>query len=188
MHNGEKQMLLSYHRLLKLVRGGVIEGAKEEHVNGTSIDVTLGPTLWIEVGGRDSRSVDLAKKERVPMNRVEIPPHGYDLLPGQFVLAQTREVFNLPSIISAEFKLKSSGARDGLDNALATWCDPGWNGSVLTLELKNNLQFNRLVLREGMKIGQMIFWEADAVPTEQSYAARGQYNGDRSAQPSRGAR
>jgi dCTP deaminase len=176
---------LSYYRLRDLVRGGVIN-AKEEHINGSSIDVCLGDTLYYE----DSRGgvVDLANKGAPALRKLVMGEQGYTMLPGQFLLAQTIEVFNLPSIISCEFKLKSSGARAGLDNALATWCDPHWNGSVLTLELRNNLQFHQIKLTPGMKIGQMIFFESDSVPVDRGYGVRGQYNGDKEAQPSKGMR
>ena len=178
-------MLLSYYELRNLVRGGVIN-APEEHINGSSIDVRLGDTLYYE----DAKGgvVDLAKKGVPSMRKIVMGEHGYTMLPGQFLLAQTVEVFNLPSTISCEFKLKSSGARAGLDNALATWCDPHWNGSVLTLELKNNMQFHQIKLTPGMKIGQMVFYRADSVPVDKGYGVRGQYNGDTEAQPSKGLR
>jgi dCTP deaminase len=38
----------------------------------------------------------------------------YWLSPGSFCLAETRECFNLPDDISAQFVLKSSRAREGL--------------------------------------------------------------------------
>ena len=104
------------------------------------------------------------------------------MAPGEFILAHSMEKFNLPMDISCEFKLKSSGARSGLDNALATWCDPGWNNSTLTLELKNNLRFTHIILREGMFIGQMVFFRNVPVPKDKSYFIRGRYNGDSSVQ------
>ena len=176
--------LISYLELAELVESGVID-APFEHINGSSIDVTLGGTLFIEcpIGG----TVDLAAKKAPRMTRVEIGD-GYRLMPGQFVLAATREVFRLPNNVSCEFKLKSSGARSGLDNALATWCDPGWNGSVLTLELRNSLQHHALMLRSGMKIGQMVFYRCEEVPDHASYAIVGQYNGDKTATQSKGIR
>jgi dCTP deaminase len=102
------------------------------------------------------------------------------MLPGEFILAHTMETFNLPDNICAEFKLKSSGARTGLENALATWCDCGWNGSTLTLELKNLLRYNSLRLTPGMYIGQMIFYKVTEVPKDRSYATIGRYNNDKS--------
>ena len=68
---------------------------------------------------------------------------------GEFCLAETLELFNLPDDISCQFVLKSSRARDGLNHLLAGWCDPGWNGSKLTLELKNERLHHALPLWPG---------------------------------------
>lgn len=176
--------LITHTELIELVEQGVIEGVEAKRINAASIDVTLGAVLWFE--SEHGYLVDLADKQAPNLCRHEIG-NGYALAPGEFVLAQTHERFNLPDDIAAEFRLKSSGARSGLDQALAVWCDPGWNGSVLTLELKNNLSHHSLLLRKGMPIGQMIFWRGAAVSESASYARRGRYNGDSEAQPSRGA-
>lgn len=179
-------MLITHVELLEFARAGVIEGASSARVNGASIDVCLGPYLHVERGG--GTIVDLAHKEVPRMNAREIPPEGYKLAPGEFVLAQTVEVFNLPNDIALEFRLKSSAARAGLDNSLATWGAPGWHDSVLTLELRNNLRYHHLKLRAGMPIGQVIFWRGNPVPEGNSYAVHGQYNRDKTAQQSKGIR
>lgn len=90
------------------------------------------------------------------------------------------EVFNLPEDISAEYKLKSSMARIGLEHMNAGWCDAGWHGSVLTLEFKNMLQYHAILIRPGDAIGQMIFFYHEPVPKSASYATRGRYNNDKS--------
>ncbi len=156
----------------------------DSQINGASIDVRLGKTFLREtppesVTFRPSYYVCLKGKEQLVMSK-EILPWSYPfyLAPGEFVLAQTVEIFNLPNNIAAEFRLKSSVARAGLDQALAVWCDPGWNGSVLTIELRNNTRYHTLVLEPGMKIGQVVFFKGEPVPDEASYAVRGQYNGD----------
>lgn len=173
--------LLSYTELVELVEQGVID-AKPEHINSASIDVCLGNELIIEKWQHSSPVVDLSKRELFEFEKIVINKNGYDLKPGQFVLAHTMETFNLPNDICCEFKLKSSGARTGLENALATWCDPGWNGSKLTLELKNLLQFSSIRLRPGDRIGQMIFYRVMPVPAEKSYAVVGRYNNDETVQ------
>ena len=113
--------LLSYHELCWLAENGIIEGVKPEAINGTSIDVHLGSTILKE-DMQFVRSVSLRDKQALAMNEVNIAGKSYMLLPGEFILAHTVEKFNLPDNISAEFKLNSSGARIGLENALATWC------------------------------------------------------------------
>ena len=113
--------LISYNELCSLVEQGIIEGVKPEAINGTSIDVHLGPSIMVE-DMTHIRSVSLRDKQALSMTEWNISGKSYMLLPGEFILAHTVEKFNLPDNISAEFKLNSSGARVGLENALATWC------------------------------------------------------------------
>jgi dCTP deaminase len=183
---GIAMSLVTYNGLVELVERGVIEGVAPERINSASIDVRLGRWVWVEdpAGG----AVDLGAKQVPHMIKYDLGHAPIELAPGEFVLAQTEEVFHLPDDIACEFRLKSSGARAGLDQALAVWVDPGFHDSVLTLELRNNLRHHDLRLTLGMKIGQLVFWSGEPVPSEQSYAARGQYNHDRKAQPSRGIR
>jgi dCTP deaminase len=68
---------------------------------------------------------------------------------------------------------------------MAGYCDPGWHGSVLTLELHNSRQLHPVALWPGMKIGQMVFHQMAATP-QRSYAVTGRYNGDATVQGSRG--
>ena len=148
-----------------------------ELVNPASLDVRLGSGLLIE---------SAEKRHLLPYPfEVHTEDDPYELRPGQFVLAQTVEVFNIPRDIAAEFKMKSSRAREGLDNALACWCDPGWHGSVLTLELRNNRQLWPVPIWPGMKIGQIIFHRLDALPLR-CYGETGRYNGDTTVMGSKG--
>ncbi len=179
--------LLSYNRLVELVKTGIID-APLENVNGASIDITLGAEILIEDPTLLSKPVDLATKESIGMHHRNITNVPYTMLPGNFILASTNETFNLPPHIACEYKLKSSLARSGLQHMLAGWCDPGWNNSQLTLELKNVTQNHILKLTHGMKIGQMVFFECDAVPEEHSYAKKGQYNNQETVTASKGLR
>ena len=163
--------------LCQLAEAPLVSPFDEALVNPASLDVRLGSNLLIE---------SAEKRELLPYpfeRHTEEDP--YELRPGQFVLAQTLEVFHIPRDIAAEFKLKSSRAREGLDHALAAWCDPGWHGSVLTLELRNIRQLWPVPIWPGMKIGQMIFHRLDAVPLR-CYAQTGRYNGDTEVMGSKG--
>lgn len=172
--------LLSYTELCELVERGVIADVPHEHINAASIDVCLGGDVLIERAC--NRMVSLRDRENLLMESYAIGGDGFRLDPGEFILAHTKEIFNLPDDICAEFKLKSSGARIGLNNVLATWCDPGWNGSALTLELQNVTRHHSILLRPGDRIGQMLFYRVTPVPADRSYRVRGRYNGDRSVQ------
>lgn len=170
-------MLLSYHELHELIEQGVIT-ADPANVNGASIDVTLHEDILVEkYQAGDARPIiDLMEKQAPEMVPTKVHQTGFLLHPHQFILASTNEVFNLPNDIAGDFKIKSSGARAGLNNLLATWCDPFWSNSRLTLELMNCLQHHVLRLRPNMKIGQMKFYRVKPVPYEHSYAVKGRYN------------
>ncbi len=173
-------MLLSYNEILALCIRGIIVGVDPEYVNAASVDLTLGRNIMAErITPGIVNHISLADRKGPDM-----VPHdctgGYTLLPGQFILAETRQKFYLPNDISAEYKLKSSMARAGLDHALAGWCDAGWHGSVLTLELRNVTQNTAITLKAGDRIGQMIFFKHMEVPDAASYAHRGRYNNDES--------
>lgn len=169
-------MMMSYTDLCDLVDTGVID-APHAQINGASIDVRLGPTLLLETPHDDPPLVALAERQALSFNRLTMPAGGYALAPGEFVLAETLETFNLPDDLAALFVLKSSMARAGLEHLLAGFADPGFNGSRLTLELKNVAQHHRLLLAAGMRIGQIVFFRVAPVPSARSYAATGAYNG-----------
>ena len=182
-------MLLSYNRLVKLVEDGVIN-ADPENINGASIDITLGGVFKFEDAYIGNSKTDITL-ESVNMSTIDkrlLDSPGVILPPYEYCLAETREVFNLPNNIAAEYKLKSSMARNGLNHLLAGWCDPGFHNSTLTLELHNVNKHHAIMLKPGMKIGQMIFYEVDPVPEEASYKKKGQYNNQKGAQESKGVR
>lgn len=181
--------LLSYNELVRLTQEGVItlngKPVPTEFINGTSIDIHLGEMINYEGTylGRLRPHVTRSIKNRDHLALMEhslIKDKVYTLKPNEFILAHSQEIFNLPNDITAEYKLKSSGARLGLNHSLAGWCDPGWNGSVLTLELKNITRYHYIELNYMDLIGQMIFYRVNSVAKENSYETRGRYNGDKS--------
>jgi deoxycytidine triphosphate deaminase len=171
--------LLSYYKIVELLQRKVIVNGDIECVNSASIDLRLGRKVLIEQQIRSTISL----RERDPLKVKEhdlITDGPVTLYPGNFCLAHTHETFDLPNTISAEYKLKSSMARIGLEHLNAGWCDAGWNGSSLTLEFKNMTQNHNIVLNYMDKIGQMVFFTHIEVPHDKSYASRGRYNGDKS--------
>ena len=174
--------LLSHNELVQLVESGVITGVHPGAINAASIDIHLGTTLIVEEPCPSGHYIDYREREPFTQRKVEMNGWGFDLQPGQFILGQSVEVFNLPNNISAEYKLKSSMARIGLEHMNAGWCDAGWNGSVLTLEFKNMLQHHAIRIYPDVAIGQMVFFRHEPVSDEASYASRGRYNGDTSVQ------
>ena len=172
--------LQSYNELVKLVEQGVITNVEHDQINAASIDLTLGDTILEEVIDMNETSpiVFLGRRDTLKTRMVKLSSEPYFLSPGRFILACTEQMFNLPNHISAEYKLKSSMARIGLEHLNAGYCDAGWHGSVLTLELKNMTSDHIIALRKGDRIGQIVFFTHQGVPKDRSYATRGRYNND----------
>lgn len=164
--------ILADHQIRDLITTKrMVENYHSDLINPASLDLRLGELIMIE------SAEDLAMRPLSIANCTADDP--YWLKPGQFVLAETVELFNMPEDVAGLFFLKSSRAREGYEALHAGYADPGWNGSVLTLELKNARQLLPLPLWPGLKIGQMVWWWMSAAPST-SYAAVGHYNGHRS--------
>lgn len=181
-------MILSYNELRQDIQAArVLSPIEDSQINASSIDVRLGGRILVErANPKGVQTVVLRDRETLDFEEVDISAKGaipFILKPGQFILAHTIEVFNLPLDISAEFKLNSSAARMGLSHALAVWADAGWHGSVLTLELHNISQQHAIQLHFGDRIGQMVFHRHARVPKDRGYGSRGAYNKSPSVMP-----
>ncbi|MET2951316.1 dCTP deaminase [Vibrio owensii] len=178
-------MILAFNQLQQLIDDGVID-ALPENVNAASIDIRIGDEIMMEDTVRpDQVIIDLDKKQSPNLKKVKIGEEGIVIPPGAFFLATSIETFDLPDTISAEFKLRSSVARSGLQHMLAGWCDAGWHGSQLTMEFKNELRNHSMLIKPGMRIGQMVFFEHESAK-EGSYAIKGRYNNQIGVQESKG--
>ena len=171
-------MLVPDHEIRRLCKQhAMVMPFDEDLLNPASLDVTLGSRIMIEV------------PETPELQVVDILGHTaedpYLIQPGEFFLAETREIFNLPNHVGAQFVLKSSRAREGWDHAEAGWCDPGWYGSRLTMEIRNQRRCHALGIWPGMKIGQMKFLLVSG-RVERSYAETGRYNADLGVTGSKG--
>ena len=149
----------------------------EALLNPASLDIRLADDLLIE-------SAQGPQMIPYPFERHDADDP-YLLRPGQFVLASSVEVFHLPDRIAAQFVLKSSRARSGLEHLMAGYCDPGWSGSRLTMELHNSRQLHPVPIWPGMKIGQMVFHHLASAPLR-SYLETGRYNDQPHVQSSLG--
>ncbi len=145
--------------------GGMVSPFDPELINPASLDVRLGRHIRIEsVASTELILLDLGSDQ-----------DPYMLRPGQFILAETMETFHLPDTIAAQFMLKSSRAREGLEHLMAGYFDPGYWGRP-TLELHNSRQLHPVAIWPGMKIGQIVFHRMEQAPLR-SYAVTGRYNG-----------
>ena len=122
--------ILVDHEIRELCEAGMVSPFEPKLINPASLDVRLGNKILIE------------RPEQKELVEVTLACHTkanpYWLAPSEFVLTETLETFNLPDFIAAQFALKSSRAREGLEHLMAGYCDPGWHGSVLTMQLHNS--------------------------------------------------
>jgi dCTP deaminase len=169
--------ILTHTQLTTLVNEGAMEHVEPSLINPASIDVRLGSTFFIEDSTRP-RVIDLSAKESPPMieTRADDTNSTITLHPGDVLLACTIEVFHMPDDVAGMFVLKSTPARAFLNHMKSGWIDPGFNGSPLTLQLKNELAHSHIKLKVGMPIGQVVFWRGEEVPPSASYAVKGHYN------------
>lgn len=190
--------MLSYNELVEIVEAGYIRNVEPNQINGASIDVRLGQWVMKEREPEESghrvevyfgqiadttlHKINFRKRDPLITVKHDLIRQPIVLMPGEFCIAQTIEEFHLPNFIAAEFKLKSSSARSGINNLFAGLADPGWHSSVLTLELHNTTRYHAITLQYGDAVGQMIFHRVEPVPADKSYAARGRYNNDKTAQ------
>ncbi len=91
-----------------------------------------------------------------------------NLAPGEFALASSIDLFNMPLDVIAFVHDKSTWARRGLA-VQNTVIEPGWRG-YLTLELTNHGK-DYITILGGMPIAQIVFQQLDQ-PTEQPYVGK----------------
>ena len=99
-------------------------------------------------------------------------------------MAPTLEWVRIPDDLCAQFILKSSRGREGIEHLFAGFIDAGFEG-ILTLELLNARQLHPVKVWPGMRIGQLVFERLDAMP-RRSYRETGRYCGDTTVQESKG--
>lgn len=166
-------MILSDKTIKSLLQNGTlsISPLEDDQIQPASVDIRLGNTFSIV---EDSSTGILTLTNKIAYK--EMQAETYLLLPGQFVLATTKEYISLPDDLTAFVEGRSSLGRMGLFIQNAGWVDPGFSGEI-TLELFNA---NRcaIELQAGRRIGQLVFARMDQAAL-QPY--RGKYQGQRGA-------
>ena len=171
-------MILADYELHQLCQGNppLVTPFDPSLINPASLDIRIGTSAVIEQENGEQMPLDLSSYH------VGRP---YILEPQTWLLVASLEVFHIPLFTAGEVRLKSSRAREGFDLALALWLDPGWQGSHLTMALRNTTRFRRLGIYPGLKIAQVILHRLSNVP-QRHYGETGRYNFDRQAQGSKG--
>lgn len=169
-------MILCDTEIRALCEQGLVTPYDPGLVNPASLDVRLGCDLLVEVDEWPMMiPVDISGYTQ------EVP---YFLQPHEFVLGCTEETFYFPSDIAGQFALKSSRARSGIEHLMAGYCDPGWRGSKLTLELQNARSKHTVPIWPGMRIGQIVFHRMSQTPAV-DYSITGHYNNDKTVKASK---
>ena len=170
-------MILSDKTIKRMIeeKSLVIEPVDDEQIQPASVDIRLGNTFSV-VEDTSSGIITLGDE----IGYKTITADKYLIMPGQFVLATTKEYFELPDDLTAFVEGRSSLGRMGLFIQNAGWVDPGFKGEI-TLELFNA---NRcaIELTAGRRVGHLVFAKMD------DKALRpydGKYQGQRGATGSR---
>lgn len=162
-------MILCDTEIRALCNEGLVDPYDPALVNPASLDVRLGENILVE-----AEFTSQMQPRSIARFTQDYP---FLLQPQEFILAETVETFFLPSFLAGQFALKSSRARSGIEHLMAGYCDPGWQGSKLTLELQNARAMHPVALWPGMRIGQIVFHRMSATPAE-DYSIVGHYNFD----------
>ena len=170
-------MILSDITLTEMLKTGELKMSPltEAQIQPASIDIRLGDTFSIV---EDTSSGIITLESEISYKTIKTDT--YLLLPGQFVLATTKEYIELPDDLTAFVEGRSSLGRMGLFIQNAGWVDPGFKGEI-TLELFNA---NRcaIELKAGRRVGQLVFAKMDR---EAQNPYRGKYQGQMGATGSR---
>ena len=161
----------------------------EEHIAGSSVDVTLGEWFYRterpSEGGFynpfDPKAVkqyfsgamqaevhqEWAEKHgRQPF--VNIPPNQRIIVlrPGERILAHTHEFIGIKAPGTSTMQARSTWGRNGVAVCLdAGWGDPGYVNRW-TMEIYNMNQHESVVLPVGERIAQLVFYETGPVDLE----------------------
>lgn len=166
-------MILSDKTIKSFLQNGTlsISPLEDDQIQPASVDIRLGNTFSIV---EDSSTGILTFTNKIAYKKMQAET--YLLLPGQFVLATTKEYISLPDDLTAFVEGRSSLGRMGLFIQNAGWVDPGFAGEI-TLELFNA---NRcaIELQAGRRIGQLVFARMDQAAL---HPYRGKYQGQRGA-------
>ncbi len=181
-------MILSDRSIKDKIQSGEIsiEPFSSEYIQPASYDLHLDKNILI-FNTDKHEVIDVKKTVEDLMVKIEINDiTGYTLKPGEFVLANIKEITGVDEKHVGRLEGKSSLARMGLIiHATAGFLDPG-NKLRLTLEIAN-LSPLSIRIYEGMKIAQLAFEELDQ-PCEKPYGSTGlnsKYKGDMTVQASK---
>jgi|TARA_B100001245_G_scaffold228821_1_gene206531 deoxycytidine triphosphate deaminase len=176
---------------------------QEEHIAGSSVDVTLGHYFYKQEYPEESKVYNPFDKKEVDSyfkGPLEAMPHkewckkhGYlpfknipdnhpiiVLKPGERILGHTHEFIGIKAPGTSTMQARSTWGRNGVAVCLdAGWGDPGYINRW-TMEIYNMNEHESVVLPVGERIAQLVFYETG--PVEKEYKKlSGKYQGANSS-------
>lgn len=139
----------------------MIKNYLKENISSCSYDFRLG-AVFRPIKGK---LVDIESDSLPELKELKLP---YILKPGEFVIGQTIEEFDMPLDVMSFYAVKSAAFRVGL-NVICGANDPGYVGKA-TMGI-HNVSENPIRLFSGMKLLRTIFTtlEGDAIPVQTRY-------------------
>ena len=164
-------MILSDKTIKERIKTGEIsiEPFKEEFLQPASYDLHLDDQVLI-FDKEKYGLIDVKKTSEALMKKIPIEDEGYLIHPGDFILANVKEITGVDTKHAGRLEGKSSLGRLGLViHVTAGFLDPG-NKLRLTLEMVN-LSGLPIKIYKGMEIAQLAFEELDQ-PCEVPYGSK----------------
>lgn len=176
-------ILVDWQILDRIERGYIkIEPFEPDLVQPNSLDIRLGNHFLWYLGGEEV--IDPYQSGTISEKTEEMHADSIVLQPGQFMLAETLEVVELPDNIVASIEGKSSIARLGVElHQTGGWIDAGFRGSI-TLEMCNVNQ-RPVKMYAGMPVGQLVFYTTERAERPYNLKADAKYMDQRQATLSR---
>jgi len=126
----------------------------DDQLQPNSLDIRLGDEFSVLLGR--TTPIDVKDSLEAHHDYSEVKTEQFTIEPGQFVLANTIEDFDIPDYLYGQIHGRSSIGRLGLEvHSTAGLIDSGYTGSI-TLELKNNSK-RAIKLYSEMRIAQVVF-------------------------------
>jgi len=147
-------MILTKKEILQKIKEKEIHISlfKKENVGPASIDLTLANEFRVFTSPQKIILTETTNAEKITK---KIKQKQITLQPGDFILAKTKEKITLPENICGLLSGRSRFARMGLlIDVTAFFIHPGVSNHQI-FEIKN-ISHNEIVLKEGLKIAQLI--------------------------------
>lgn len=149
-------------RALQQSEAPLIAPFREDQLQAASYDITLGERVI--AFDKRTRTIDLSGQEPLDLYTAqELGPDGYCLGPKEFVLVEIQERLTLPADCVAHVRPRSRFTRLGL-LVTGQHFNPTYSGKV-PLGIFNASP-NTLVLRQGLRLAQVVFERLSQAPGE----------------------